>query len=82
MLQPFFHAPRWAVLLSSSSRPVDTGAFISRRLIRAEPPRDIRFFNSGFCALDLGWYVAKESKFCFGADSSLISTNCAIELLK
>jgi hypothetical protein len=42
--------------------------------------KDIRFSNSGFCALYLGWYVAKESKFCFGTDSHLFSLQPALLL--
>src|ERR1700722_6546254 len=42
--------------------------------------KDIRFSNSGFCALYLSRYVTKESKFCFGADSHLFSLQPALLL--
>jgi hypothetical protein len=80
MLLPFFQAPSWTALHPPPSHLVHTSAFISRHLIWAEPRQDIRFSNSGFCALYLSRYVTKESKFCFGADSHLFSLQPALLL--
>jgi hypothetical protein len=53
---------------------------MSCRLTDGAKARTSASSNSGICVLYLGWYVAKESKFRFGADSHLFSLQPALLL--